>query len=161
MAYTYMMIVVNLFECAGSTFKADGGTIASPECTSDLVAGICYCTRRKDPSSSEPVVCRKALEQLDGRIEVVNDGSVCAIYTCGAQRAVGTCVCYQRCTEAGERFLIVPQACSMLIPFMRPEIVIIFFDVLPIRVHIVQEGGLSSSFQDTSDIILLTGRIAA
>ena len=48
----------------------------------------------------------------------------------------------------------------MLIPFVRPEIVIISFDVLPIRFHICQEGGLSSSFQDTSDIILLTGTIA-
>ena len=49
----------------------------------------------------------------------------------------------------------------MLIPFVRPEVVIVRFDVLPILVHISQKGGLSSSFQDTIDVVLLTGRVAA
>ena len=48
----------------------------------------------------------------------------------------------------------------MLGPFDRPEFVIISFAVLPICVHITQEGGLPSSFQDTSDIIFPTGEIA-
>jgi len=56
--------------------------------------------------------------------------------------------------------LIVPQTCSVFIPFVRPEIIIISFVVLPIRPHIAQKGGLSSSFQDTGDIFLLTGRVA-
>ena len=47
----------------------------------------------------------------------------------------------------------------MLAPCDRPEIVIISFGVLPIHVHIAQEGGLPSSFQDTSDIIFPTGEI--
>ena len=155
-----MVIVVNLCEYVRATFEAYCDAITSPECIDDLLPGIRCCTRRNDPSSREPVVCRKVLEKLDCRIEVVNDGLVCVINTCGVQCAVGRCLCYEKCTEAGERILIVPQACSMLIPFVRPEIVIICFDVLPICVHIDQEGGLSGSFQNTSDIFLLTGRIA-
>jgi len=54
----------------------------------------------------------------------------------------------------------IPQTRSVLIPFVRPEIVIISFDVLPIRIHIAQKGGLSSGFQDTSDIVLLAGVVA-
>ena len=40
----------------------------------------------------------------------------------------------------------------MLIPFVRPEVVIVRSDVLPVRVHIFQKGGLPSGFQDTFDI---------
>ena len=59
----------------------------------------------------------------------------------------------------GGRILIVPQTGSVLIPFVRPEIVIVSFDIFPIRVHVAQKRGLSSSLQDTSDIILLTGTV--
>ena len=94
MACTYIVIVVNPVECFRFTVEADCDTITSPECTGDLVPGICGCTRRSDPSSSEPFVCRKVLEKPDYRIQVVNDGLVCAINTCGVQCAVGKCVCY-------------------------------------------------------------------
>ena len=94
MASTYIVIVVNLFEGVGITFEADCKTIMSLDCTNDLIAGICFCLRRSDPSTSEPVVCRKGLEKLDSRIAVVNDGLGCVINTFGAQCAVGKCACY-------------------------------------------------------------------
>ena len=91
MACTYIVIVVHLLECVGFTFDADCETITSFDCTNDLVAGICFCIRRGDPSESEPAVCRKELEKANCRIEVVNDGLVCVGNTFRAQRAVGKC----------------------------------------------------------------------
>ena len=92
---TYMVVVPNLFECAGfSAFEANCKTITSLEGTNDLIAGIFCCSRRRDASSSEPVVCRKLLEKLDCRVKVPNDGLVCASNTFGAQCAVGECMCY-------------------------------------------------------------------
>ena len=93
-AYTYMVIVENLFECFGFTFEANCETISSLESTNDLVAGIRCCTRRSNASSCEPVVRRKVLEKLDCRVEIENDGLICAGNTLGAQCAVGRCVCY-------------------------------------------------------------------
>ena len=68
-------------------------------------------------------------------------------------------MCYQKNAEPGERILIILQTRSVLIPFVRPEVVIVLSDVLPIHVHISQKGGLSSSFQDTIDILLLMGTV--
>jgi len=89
-----MVIVVNLFECFGFTLEANCETISSLESTNNLVAGICCCTRRSNASSCEPVVCREVLEKLDCRVEVENDGLICAGNTLGAQCAVDKCVRY-------------------------------------------------------------------
>ena len=94
MACTYMMIVVHLFEYLGFTFDGDCETITSLDCINDLVAGICFCVRRGDPSCSKPVVCMKVLEKLDCSLEVVYDGLVCVSNTFRAQCAVGKCVWY-------------------------------------------------------------------
>ena len=91
---TYMVVVPNLFEYAGFTFEADCETITSLDGTNDLIAGICFCSRRRDASSSEPVECRKVLEKLDCRVEVENDALICTSNTLGSQCAVGECMCY-------------------------------------------------------------------
>ena len=92
---TYMVVIPNLFECAGfSTFEADCETITGLEGTNDLIAGMRCCSRRRDASSSEPVESRKVLEKLDCRVEVENDGLICTSNTLGAQCAVGECICY-------------------------------------------------------------------
>ena len=64
------------------------------------------------------------------------------------------------CHAVGERTLVIPHTGSVLIPFMRPEIVIVSFDIFPICVHIFQEIDLSCTFQDTGNILLLTGTVA-
>lgn len=43
---------------------------------------------------------------------------------------------------------------------MRPEIVIVSFDIFPMCVHIFQEIDLSCTFQDTGNILLLTPTVA-
>jgi hypothetical protein len=48
----------------------------------------------------------------------------------------------------------------VLVPFVRPEAVIVAYLILPVFLHKLQQRALAVTLQETSDIIFLAGLVA-
>lgn len=99
----------------------------------DLRRRICCADRRQDPCRSQCHIRRQRFEELDGRVEEVNNfllGNIVGI-ALGVERA-----------DTG----------AMLRPLVLPEVFVVALVVFPVRAHVREKVVRSSGGQDGCDV---------